>query len=46
MSGIKPKERTVYKESEAVNMTVKAIWEFDVDDSEIDGKCVDIKRIM
>lgn len=24
-------------------MIVKAIWEFDVDDSEMDGKCVDIK---
>lgn len=27
------------------NMIVKAIWEFDVDDSEMDGKCVDIKGL-
>lgn len=26
-------------------MIVKAIWEFDVDDSEMDGKCVDIKGL-
>ena len=41
-----PKERTVSnEESEVVNMIVKAIWEFDVDDSEMDGKCVDIKGL-
>lgn len=45
-SSIKPKERTVSnEESEVVNMIVKAIWEFDVDDSEMDGKCVDIKGL-
>lgn len=26
-------------------MIVRAIWEFDVDDSEMDGKCVDIKGL-
>lgn len=26
-------------------MIVKAIWEFDVDDSEMDGKCVDINGL-
>lgn len=32
-------------ESEVQNMIVRAIWEFDVDDSEMDEKCVDIKGL-
>lgn len=33
------------QEDKQIDMIVKAIWEFDVDNSEMDEKCVDIKGL-